>query len=67
MGKKRSTQRAVSMQKMVSTQRAVSTRDVQYRRTMFLVAMGIRVTLAIPGQPWIVSHAFCIVFLSEYP
>ena len=37
-------------------------RDVQCRCTMSLVAMGVRVTLAIPGQPRIVSHAYCIVY-----
>ena len=33
-----------------------NTRDVQCRRGMSLVAISVRVTLTVPGQPRIVSH-----------
>ena len=41
-----------------STYTAEIERDVQCRRIMSLVAISVRVTLTIPGQPRIVSHAY---------
>ena len=48
----------VSVRTCATMHHTAYSRDVQCRRVMSLVAISVRVTVAIPGQPQIVSHTY---------